>query len=185
MLTLFLDRDGVLNTRLPDEYVRHIGQLQLEPNVPKALAMLREYFGRMVVVTNQAGVGRGLMTAADLDAIHAALQAEIRAAGGHIDWFYACTHAKDIGCDCRKPATGMAYEALRDFPDIDFAQSWMVGDSVSDIQFGQALGMRTVLIEGKVEDAAAIAKLILPPDYRFPTLYDFAVFTKANQNVLG
>lgn len=177
MPTLFLDRDGVLNTRLPGEYVRHIGQFQLEPNVLKALAMLRKHFERMVVVTNQAGVGKGLMTLDDLDALHAVLLAEVRVAGGHIDAFYACTHDKSTACNCRKPATGMAYQALSDFPDIDFSQSWMVGDSVSDIQFGQALGMRTVLIEGKVEDAEAIENLAAPSDFRFSSLYDFAVFT--------
>lgn len=172
---LFLDRDGVLNTRLPDDYVTHPDFLTLLPDVPKAVAALCSHFPVIVVVTNQAGIGRGRMTLADLEAVHVALQKALKAAGGAVDRFYACPHRKDAGCNCRKPAVGMAYQAQHDFPHIDFSQSWMVGDSASDIQFGQALGMHTALIVGKTEDEAAIAAGP-PPTAVFNTLAEFAAY---------
>ena len=91
---------------------------------------------------------------------------------GRIDRAYYCPHRSDAGCGCRKPAPGMALQAQADFPDIDFQQAWMVGDSASDIEFGRTLGLRTVLIEGKTEDTARLNALKV--DFRFPSLLAFA-----------
>ncbi len=159
---LFLDRDGVINTRIPGEYVQSVEQFTFEPRVLEAMGLLRPLFERVVVVTNQAGIGKGLMTEADLALVHAHLQAEATANGCPLDALYHCPNLATDLAPCRKPEIGMGMWAKRDFPEIDFEHSWMVGDSVSDIEFGQRLGMKTALIQGKVgEDVSGIAADIL------------------------
>ena len=175
--TLFLDRDGVINVRPVGDYVRTSEAFVPAEGLGEAMRLLGRQFGRIVVVTNQAGIGKGLMTLNDLEAIHAVMRKMIVAEGGRIDGVYCCPHAKDAGCRCRKPATGMAWLALADFPDIDFENAWLAGDSVSDIQFGQALGMRTVLIRGKEEEAAALDAMKI--DFRFDSLLHFARYIAA------
>ena len=170
--TLFLDRDGVLNVRTPDDYVKTPAEWIPVPGLETAMQQLSALFGRIIVVTNQAGIGKGLMTEADLDAVHQKMLDLIHTSGGRIDAVYHCPHRRDEGCDCRKPATGMALRAKVAFPDIDFTQSWMVGDSISDMQLGFRLGMKTVLIHGKAEEAELLKDL--PVDYRFDTLSEFA-----------
>lgn len=154
--TLFLDRDGVLNVEKPDGYILHVGEFVLLPGVEAAMAKLSQIFGRIIIVTNQRGVGRGFMTQADLEAIHRHLRALIEKAGGRIDAIYACTDA-DKESPCRKPNPGMALQAKRDFPEIDFTRSVMVGNSDSDMLFGRQLGMHTVWI-------ATTKPLPEPPD---------------------
>lgn len=144
--TLFLDRDGVINRRLVDEYVRSWSEFEFEEDVPNAIARLSAVFGRIFVVTNQQGIAKGLMTEKDLQIVHSQMIIEIEKAGGQIDAVYFCPHWAKDNCDCRKPRTGMALQAKQDFPEIDFTQSLMVGDSPSDIEMGAKLGMKTVFI---------------------------------------
>lgn len=172
--SLFLDRDGVINRRIPGDYVRRPEDFVFETGVLEALQQLNHHFGRIVVVTNQAGIEKGLFADADLAAVHQSMLAEVEAGGGRIDRAYHCPHRSEAGCSCRKPATGMALQAQADFPDINFQNAWMVGDSLSDMQFGQALGMKTALIAGKNEEAEALA--VFPVDGRFDSLLAFAVF---------
>lgn len=176
-MTLFLDRDGVVNVRTPNDYVKTPDAWIPTAGLDEALCILSAHFQRIVVVTNQAGIGKGLMNEADLAAIHAKMFSVATAAGGRIDRAYHCPHRSDAGCSCRKPATGMAWLAMIDFPEIDFSQAWMVGDSASDMLFGQKLGMRAVLIAGKREEATALAALSV--DFRFDSLLDFARFFNA------
>lgn len=170
--SLFLDRDGVINTRTPGDYVKNRAEFVFENGALEALAMLARIFPRIVVVTNQAGVGRGLMTEADLLDVHQFMLEKTAAAGGRIDRAYFCPHRSDAGCDCRKPAPGMAFQAKNDFPEIDFTKSVIVGDSASDMVFGQRLGMTTVLLPGKFEDADALTAMQI--DFRFDSLLGFA-----------
>jgi D-glycero-D-manno-heptose 1,7-bisphosphate phosphatase len=172
--TLFLDRDGVINERTPGDYVRSPEMFEPTEGLGEAMRRLAKTFGRIVVITNQAGIGRGLMTEADLATVHQKMFGLVQDAGGRIDGVYHCPHAKDAGCCCRKPATGMAWLALADFPEIDFTNAWLVGDSASDMQFAQALGMRCALIEGKMEEAEELAKIKI--DFRFRSLLEFAQF---------
>lgn len=169
---LFLDRDGVINTRIPDAYIGRVADWEPSPHLGEALALLSDLAGRIVVVTNQAGIGKGLVGADEVDAVHRHMVQFIGDAGGRIDRVYTCPHRKEARCRCRKPRTGMAFQALADYPDIDFRNSIMVGDSLTDIQFGRTLGMTTVLIEGKPEDAADLARAKV--DFRFERLIDFA-----------
>jgi len=144
--TLFLDRDGVINKRLMDDYVKNINEFEFLPDVPEAIAKLTKIFGKIFVVTNQRGIARELMTVEDLLLINDFMLKKIREAGGRIDKVYFCPHDRHENCGCRKPAPGMAYQAQEEFPCIDFSRSIMVGDTQSDIDFGQNAGMFTVHI---------------------------------------
>jgi histidinol-phosphate phosphatase family protein len=125
-----------------------------------------------VVLTNQSGIGKGVMTELQLARVHAVLLAGVRTAGGRIDRIYFCPHRPDAGCACRKPAIGLALQAQADFPDICFGDSWLVGDSVCDMELALALGARAVLIEGKDEEVSRLADM--PLHHRFDALWDFA-----------
>lgn len=172
--TLFLDRDGVINLRTPGDYVRTPEMFVPSEGLGEAMRLLAAHFGRIVVVTNQAGIGKGLMTEEDLAIVHQKMTGFVQAAGGRIDGIYHCPHTKDAGCRCRKPATGMAWLALADFPGIDFENAWLVGDSASDILFGRALGMHTALIRGKSEEAEELAAMSI--DFQFDSLLHFSRF---------
>lgn len=161
--TLLLDRDGVLNRKLENGYVLNPAMLEILPGAPQAVALLAARFGRIVIVTNQRGIARGLMNAADLDAIHFALIRAIGNEGGRIDSIFVCPHDLSERCVCRKPGVGLAMQAKERFPEIDFARSVLVGDSDSDIEMGRKLGMVTVRIQqelGKVAGDRGCASLM-------------------------
>ena len=146
--TVFLDRDGVINRKMPEgQYVTSWQHFDLLAGVPEAIARLNQAGLRVLVVTNQRGIALGLYTAADVDAIHAQLQAVFAQSGARIDGFYFCPHDKRE-CNCRKPLPGLFEQARAQFPEIDPSTSIMIGDSLSDIEFGRNLGMRTIFIEG-------------------------------------
>ena len=119
---------------------------QWMPGVLETLPELSKRFKRIFIVSNQQGVAKGLMTQADLDAIHTNMLRDIEAAGGHIDRVYTCTDLQDSGSLNRKPAIGMALQAKHDFPEVDFTRSVMVGDSVSDMLFARNAQMRAVYL---------------------------------------
>lgn len=166
--TLFLDRDGVLNRKIENGYVLDPSMLEILPGVPQAVAVLGRRFGSIVVVTNQRGVGRGLMTLNDLALIHCRLLEEIRRHGGRIDAIFVCPHDLQDGCDCRKPKVGLALRAKAQIPAIEFARSVLVGDSDTDIAMGKALGMFTVRIGPSARGTA--------DEMLFPDLLEFANF---------
>lgn len=170
-VTIFLDRDGVVNEKMPEgKYVTSWAEFHLLPGVAEAIARLNHAGLRVIVVSNQRGIALGLYTAAQVEAIHDQLQETLKAHGAHVDAFYFCPHDKGQ-CDCRKPLPGMFEQAQKDFPEITAATSAMIGDSLSDIEFGRRLGMRTIFLDGDPErqqpgaaEAAALA------DARFPSL---------------
>ena len=144
--TLFLDRDGVINRWLPGDYVRTWEQFAFLPGVLECLRLWAARFPRIILVTNQRGVGKGKMTSAELSDIHARMLSEIRAAGGRIDAIYTCTEVAEDH-PRRKPRTGMFEEACRDFPQISPSRSVMVGDSAYDGEFAENCGMPFILME--------------------------------------
>ncbi len=144
--TLFLDRDGVINKRIMDGYVRNPMEFEYLHHSPKAIARFSQLFKHVFVVTNQQGVGKGLMTLQDVHNIHRLLQAEVKHHQGRITQFYVCPHLASENSPLRKPEIGMALQAKQDFPDVDFSRSIMVGDSLSDMEFGRKAGMRTVFV---------------------------------------
>lgn len=163
--TLFLDRDGVINKKVEGGYVSRWEEFEFLPGVLDALEDLAVHFGYIIVVTNQQGIGKGLMSAAELDVIHTNMKALIEAHGGRIDAIYHSPYLESDNHAWRKPGTGMAVEARRDFPAIDFSTSIMIGDSQTDVLFGQQLGMKTVLVGDKPSESQ--------PDLRLPTLSEF------------
>lgn len=142
------------------------------PGVPDAVRRLNDSGMRVIVVSNQRGIARGLYSLADVDAIHACLQQELQKAGAHIDAFLTCPHDRDQ-CNCRKPLPGLFEQAVAQFQEITAASSVMIGDSLSDIEFGRRLGMTTILIDGdsgaRAPDAEEAAKLA---DIRCASLSD-------------
>ncbi len=144
--TLFLDRDGVINERLPGLYINQMQDFRLLPGVTDALRVFDHIFRHIIVVTNQQGIGKGLMTENELAVIHEYMLELIRGKGGRVDHIFHSPALSADGHPDRKPGTGMAIKAKTLFPDIDFSRSVMVGDGASDILFGQALGMKTVWI---------------------------------------
>jgi histidinol-phosphate phosphatase family protein len=143
--SLFLDRDGVINHDKDNDYIRNADEFRMYEDTLAALATLSKIFPRIVIVTNQKGVGRGLMTENDLHSIHHLLVSEVNRTGGRIDHIYYCT---DLSNDSpnRKPNPGMAFRAKQDFPAIDFSKSIIVGNRLSDMEFGRNAGMFTVFV---------------------------------------
>lgn len=137
----------------------------------QAIKGLRNIFSRIFIVTNQRGVGLGLMSEKGLHEIHAKMVSEIINASGRIDQIYYCDGVDDRD-ECRKPNTGMGLKAKKEFPDIDFSKSIMVGDSISDMEFGKKLGMQTVYISGR-HDVLPNSQFTLV-DYNFGSLFEFA-----------
>ncbi len=168
--TLFLDRDGVINNELPGNYVVNPDLFVFSPGVLKAFAILKERFKRIIVVSNQRGVGKGLMSLSDLQKVHTKMQEEIRENGGRIDKLYYCTDTDDR-CFQRKPNPGMAVQAIKDFPDIDLAKSIMVGNKAGDMRFGRSAGMHTVFVKTTNPDQPFPHPDI---DYCFESLLEFA-----------
>jgi D-glycero-D-manno-heptose 1,7-bisphosphate phosphatase len=149
--TIFLDRDGVVNEKMPEgSYVTTWDEFHLLPGVPEAIACVNRAGLRVIVVSNQRGIALGKYSERDVEAIHANLQKLLQAKGAHVDAFYFCPHDTQQ-CNCRKPLPGMFEQARREFPDIEATESVMIGDSLSDIEFGRRLGMKTILIEGNAE----------------------------------
>ncbi|MER8594911.1 HAD-IIIA family hydrolase [Mesorhizobium sp. M1182] len=136
--TMLVDRDGVLNCRPPRaQYVCSWDQWEWVPGAKQALALLNEAGYRIIIISNQAGIARGAMTAADLEALHQRMCAECEAVSGKIAEIYHCPHGWDDGCDCRKPKPGMLYQAQRDF-DLDLTRTLFVGDDDRDRQAAEA-----------------------------------------------
>ena len=147
--TLFLDRDGVINSRIFGGYVLAWETFHFLPQVLEGIAHASQRVGRIIVVTNQQCVALGLISNAKLEEIHGHMKSEVKSAGGRIDAVFAAVELKTDPQSRRKPNTAMAYEAQQMFPEIDFTRSIMVGDTDTDMQFGQRLGMKTVLIESQ------------------------------------
>jgi histidinol-phosphate phosphatase family protein len=152
--TLFLDRDGVINYQIEGDYVRSWEDFRFYEGVLEAMPVLSRRFGRILVVTNQKGVGKGLMSEADLRHIHNHMCARIEALGGRIDRIYHCPDI-DPESPCRKPNPGMGLAAARDYPDLHFNKAIMVGNTLADMQFGKSLGARTIFI-ASTEKAPAL-----------------------------
>lgn len=166
--TLFLDRDGVINKRLMGDYVKRVEDFIFLPGAKEAIKQFSSVFGKIFVVTNQQGIGKGLMTHEDLRKVHEQMLEELKALDARIDAVYYCPALASENAACRKPNTGMAEQAKKDFPEIDFNKSLMVGDSPSDIEMGKRLAMQTAFIGAEEERSGA--------DYCFESLEGLAEY---------
>jgi D-glycero-D-manno-heptose 1,7-bisphosphate phosphatase len=143
----FLDRDGVINRKAPteDEYITRWEEMQILPGVVEAIALLNRASFRVIVVSNQRCVAKGLLTASELDFMHQRMCSELAAMGAKIDEVYYCPHEEQPPCSCRKPEPGMLFAAARQH-QVDFSSSWMIGDSEKDVEAGRSAGCRTARI---------------------------------------
>lgn len=141
---VFLDRDGVIN-RERRTYVRSWSDFEFLPGALEALVELNRLGAPVVVVTNQSVVGRELISEPELAVIHDRMREAISVAGGRIDAIYACTHAPQAGCDCRKPAPGLLIRAAEEL-GISLCDSVMIGDALTDVQAACAAGCQPLLV---------------------------------------
>lgn len=143
--TLFLDRDGVINHEKHQDYIHTWAEFVFYDGVKEAIQTFAQHFGKIVIVTNQKGVGKGLTKLEDLNEIHKNMIEAIESEGGRIDKVYFCPDL-DENSPNRKPNAGMAYMAKEDFPSIDFNKSIMIGNTLSDMEFGRNIGTFTVFL---------------------------------------
>jgi D-glycero-D-manno-heptose 1,7-bisphosphate phosphatase len=144
--SLFLDRDGVINYENPGTYVRSWGEFIFYPEAPENIAYFNTRFQRLILATNQRGITKKIMTLQDLEDIHANMLKGISKKGGKIDRIYFCVD-EETSSPCRKPNPGMAFQATRDFPEVDLNKSLMVGNNISDMQFAKNAGMKSVFLK--------------------------------------
>lgn len=166
--SLFLDRDGVLNHQKEGSYILAWDEFIFYDGVLKAMQFFATQFKHIFIVTNQRGVGKGLMAENDLQQIHCNMQKSIELAGGKIDGIYYCT---ELDSPNRKPNPGMAYQAQQNFPEVDFSKSVMVGNSISDMEFGRNIGAINVFITTTNQSVTAADERI---DAVYNSLENFA-----------
>lgn len=160
---VFLDRDGVLNRKMPEgAYVGDWAQFQWLAGADEAIARMNRAGLTVILVTNQRGIALGLYTHAQLEDIHANIQRHLARHGARLDAVYYCPHNHGE-CHCRKPDIGLFEQALQQFPQANAQNSLVIGDSLSDIQAGQRLGMKTVFIQGEADrqQAGSTAAVVL------------------------
>jgi histidinol-phosphate phosphatase family protein len=145
MRTIFLDRDGVINRNLENDYVKCWEEFEFLPNALEAIQNLTEAGYQLIIVTNQSCINKGIISPATLDTIHRRMVAEIEANGGSIRAIYHCPHREEEGCDCRKPRPGMLIQAAAEHA-VDLSTACLIGDSIRDIAAGQQAGCRTFLV---------------------------------------
>lgn len=141
---LFLDRDGVIVQNRPD-YVRRWEDIVFLPPAVKALSMIRSIPFKVVVITNQSAIGRGIISRETADDINAKVQNHLFQLGGRIDAFYLCPHTPEDHCDCRKPKPGLILQAAKEL-SIDLAHSLMIGDALDDVRAGQNAGIPNTIL---------------------------------------
>lgn len=147
--SLFLDRDGTINKRLEDDYVKVWKEFEFLPGVLDAMAYFNLVFQHIFIVTNQQGIGKELMTHEDLQGIHDLMMDEVWNHGGQVDQIYYCSDLAIYDPTFRKPNPGMAIQAKNDFPEVNYRKSIMIGDAETDIEFGNQFGMFTVRLSDK------------------------------------
>jgi len=152
---LFLDRDGVINRKLPDAYVRKTDEFEFLPGVPDAIRIARQHFDRIVVVTNQQGIAKGIMSVNDLENVHDHMLEGLLKANARLDAIYFCPDLAGPDATCRKPDIGMVLQAVQDFPDIELKHSVIAGDSPADLKLGERCGMFTVLVRSHQDYSAS------------------------------
>lgn len=166
--SLYLDRDGVINKKKENDYIKEWSEFKFTEGALIAISILSKIFNKIIIVTNQRGIGKGVMSENDLNEIHKKMIKKIESHNGRIDGIYFCADLEDNSY-CRKPNPGMAYDSKKDFYDINFNKSFMVGDQFSDVEFGHRLGMKTVLITSKKKITGSQV-----PHYTFKSLLDFS-----------
>jgi len=142
---IFLDRDGVINKKAKEhDYIKNWGEFEFLPHIANVISQLNKNF-LVVVVSNQGGISQGLMTADDVNSIHSNMSSELKKSNATIDKIYICPHYVKEKCACRKPEPGLILQAQKEL-NIDLLNSYMIGDSLIDIEAGKKAGCKTILL---------------------------------------
>ena len=173
--SLFLDRDGVINERPKNDYVKNWSEFYFIDGVLDAIKLFSNKFKYIFIVTNQQGIGKRIMSEEDLAIVHQKMNEEIKRHGGRIDAIYHCPDLATKALNCRKPGLFMANKSKDQYPDLNFSKSIMVGDTNSDMKFGRNAGMTTVFVGNDQE--IVNSELI---NLRFNSLADIAFHLSAN-----
>lgn len=167
---VFLDRDGPVN--VDHGFVGILDKWEFSPGALQGMKLLAENGYILTVVTNQSGIAIGKYSEDDMQALHEHMKTEVAKTGATIAAVAFCPHSRDSTCECRKPKTGMAQQIENQIGAIDYAASWIIGDKIADIQFGQAKGMKTALMRSKYWTEAEVA--FAKPDLIVDSLLDAA-----------
>lgn len=168
--TLFLDRDGVINLERKNDYVKCWSEFEFSSQALDAFSTFNQVFGKILVVTNQRGVGKGIMSIESLNDIHENMIKTIEIHNGRIDKIYFSTAVSNDDVS-RKPNTGMASRAKNDFSDIQFSKSIMIGNRTSDMEFGKNAGMHTVFVTNGEHDYVIDENLC---DIKVASMFEFS-----------
>ena len=171
-LIVFLDRDGVINQDSPADFVKSWAEFRFLPGALEALRLLKQAGAKVVVVSNQSGINRGIYAAEDLEEIDRRFKAAVSDSGGDITASYYCPHRPDEGCACRKPGTGLIDRAARELNlDLERSRAYFVGDRQTDIATGRRAGLVTILVlSGHTLLAGDARDWPVPPDHTAPDL---------------
>ena len=181
MKVIFLDRDGVINKYPGDKlYVTSVRKFKFLPGVKRAVAKLTEGGFKIFVVSNQAGVGRGIYAKRTLEAITRKMLSGIEEGKGKIDKVYYCTHRKDAGCSCRKPKPGLLKKAAKEF-GFSLKNSYFIGDTIRDVITAKCAGCKSILVFSGKEKLSNKKNWEVQPDFIFKSLKEAARFLTQNQ----
>lgn len=179
---VFLDRDGVIN-RYPGDgkYVTHLKEFRFLPKVKKAIALLTARKYPIFIISNQAGVAKGLYTREDLDRITGYMLKELARHKARVEEVYYCTHRNEDNCSCRKPKAGLILSAIKHnsnagLEEVDIQNSFFVGDTIRDVRTAKAAGCRSILVFSGQERPANRDSWPVQPDYVFTDLYQAVRF---------
>lgn len=176
MKAVFLDRDGVINRYPGDKkYVTSCRDFRFLPKVKSSIARLHKKKFKIFVISNQAGVGKGILNRKTLNSITEKMLQKISKSGGGIDGVYYCTHRKEQNCPCRKPKTGLIDTAKKKYP-IKLADSFFIGDSVADIKTAKTAGCKSILVLSGKEKLSNRKNWEVKPDFIFTNLSDASDF---------
>ncbi len=166
MKTVFLDRDGVISIFTPNDWIKNWGEFRFLPGAIEGLKKLCDAEYRIVIISNQAGVNKGIFTVRDLNGLTENMKLLLKKHGVELAKVYYCTHTAEENCVCRKPKPGLFYRAQEELGDIDFGNSFFVGDSEIDVQAGKAAGVKTILVlSGKTRDEKETEPWTEKPDF--------------------
>ncbi len=183
MKLAFLDRDGVISIFTPNDYIKKWNEFQFLPDAIEGLQMLVKNGFRIVIVSNQAGVGRNVFSEDDLKDITENMLAELKKQGIEIFKVYYCIHTPEDNCNCRKPKTGMMEKFISEYGDFERSKAFFVGDSDVDVEIGVKTGLKTILVlSGKTKNTEEIEGWKYQPDFIAANLKEAAqIIVKESQ----
>lgn len=161
---VLLDRDGIIFKYRRDQYVNTTADIEYIDDALNSLKKLTDSGFKIIVISNQAGVGKGLMSLENLEAITIKLLSDVKTAGSKIEEIYYCIHKTDENCECRKPKPGLIYKAAEKY-NINLSKTFLVGDNESDIEAGKNAGCKTILVLTGNASLKSFDELKTKPDF--------------------